>query len=164
MVLPRKIKAASLNTNLAYIMEIYHQISIIQEQTWFQPSQRRNTLAWCEQESVSVKWMQPTQSRCHQHQPAGGGPGSSPPEPLALQTLAYFDISQPLATQTSGSYYSAERATKRHFHNETSHFASVLPPSPRACPNMCPPTTPPTPQPEAVLIFVNVSQGPQTLV
>lgn len=45
LVLPRKIKAASLNTNLAYIMEIYHQISIIQEQTWFQPSQRRNTLA-----------------------------------------------------------------------------------------------------------------------
>lgn len=59
-----------------------------------------------------------------------------PPEPLALQNPAYFDIGQPPATQTSGSYYSTERATKRHFHNGTSHFASVLPPSPRARPNM----------------------------
>lgn len=59
-----------------------------------------------------------------------------PPEPLALQNPAYFDISQPPATQTSGSYYSTERATKRHFHNGTSHFASVLPTSPRARPNM----------------------------
>lgn len=84
-----------------------------------------------------MKWMHPTQSWCHQHQPAGGGPGTPPPtEPLAPQNLAYFDISQPLATQTSGSYYSTERATKRHFHNETSHFASVLPLSPLACSDM----------------------------
>lgn len=95
--------------------------------------------------------MQPTQSRCHQHQPAGGGPSSGspplPPEPLALQNLACFDTSQPLATQTSGSYYSTERATKRHFHNETSQFASVLPrralvPTCGVCPTCAPrPTT-----------------------
>lgn len=48
-----------------------------------------------------------------------------PSTPLPPQNPARFDISQPLATQTSGSYYSTEHATKRHFHNETSHFASA---------------------------------------
>lgn len=48
-----------------------------------------------------------------------------PSTPLPPQNPARFDISQPLATQTSGSYYSTEHATKRHFHNETSHFVSA---------------------------------------
>lgn len=48
-----------------------------------------------------------------------------PSMPLPPQNPACFDISQPLATQTSGSYYSTEHTTKRHFHNETSHFASA---------------------------------------
>lgn len=46
-----------------------------------------------------MKWMQPTQSRCHQHQPAGGGPGSFPPPPRSHW------LSKPLHTLISASLW-----------------------------------------------------------
>lgn len=96
------------------------------------------------QESLSVKWMQPTQPWCpgaswRWSQP----PSQSSPRPPAHRRLTNAALperqkkikkkkaltsstppSPRLHRQTSGGYYSPAHAAKHHFHNETSHFSA----------------------------------------
>lgn len=103
----------------------------------------------CEHDSLSVKWMRPTQSWCHQAKPAGGGPSSSPPCHCLYKTLHNLISASPWLPRhleviiQQSTPQSAVSIMKYHIFHQHPAFCSCFMFVPTCC--VCPTSNPVAP-------------------